>query len=61
MRLGYQSDAALQPSTETAVTRLVQTDITAVKNASLEMVITDFFHCEAVLDRAASSIQDLGL
>ena len=55
VRLGFQPDKVAQSSIETAVNRLVQTDINAVNNTSLEMAIADFFHCEAVPDRAADS------
>jgi len=54
VRLGYLSDAASQPFIETAVTRQVQT-INALNNTSLEMTIADFFHCEAIPDRAVDS------
>ena len=55
VRLGFQPDKVAQSSIETSVNRLVQTDINAVNNTSLEMAIADFFHCEAVPDRAADS------
>ena len=55
VRLGFQPDKVAQSSIKTSVNRLVQTDINAVNNTSLEMAIADFFHCEAVPDRAADS------